>query len=54
MAKREYGHQLDAKGRPMVVETTLPRHLQGRSEYDTQTIVEGPLSRLFNRKKGKR
>nr|MDT0661923.1 hypothetical protein [Micromonospora sp. DSM 115978] len=54
MARREYGHEVGPDGRVRVVETTLPRHLRGLSEYDTTTIVEGPLTRLFSRKKGKR
>lgn len=53
MAK-QYGHRVGRNGRVEVVETTLPRHLRGHSEYSEGTFTEGPLSRLLNRKGRKR
>ncbi|WP_202902351.1 hypothetical protein [Salinispora pacifica] len=49
--KKEYGHQITKSGRVEVVETTLPRHLRGYDEYTTQTITEGPLTRLLTRRR---
>ncbi|MDM4720126.1 hypothetical protein QTQ03_26535 [Micromonospora sp. WMMA1363] len=48
--KRQYSHQISS-GRVEVVETTLPRHLRGYDEYTTQTITEGPLTRLLRRRR---
>lgn len=43
MAKREYSHGTDAKGRPVVIET--PKHLRGRSEYAVDTYTENQIAR---------
>ncbi|OJF09789.1 hypothetical protein [Couchioplanes caeruleus] len=45
MAKREYGHTRDKNGRVRVVETTLPKHLRGRSAYDSGTYTENQITR---------
>ncbi|MFI5935773.1 hypothetical protein [Actinoplanes sp. NPDC051494] len=52
MPKREYSHGTTSKGRPKVVETTQPRHRRGYDpEYDVVTFTEGPIARLFGRKR---
>ena len=52
MAKREYGHRVDPKGRVKVVDNTQPRHRRGYDpEYDVVTFTEGPIARLFGRKR---
>jgi hypothetical protein len=52
MSKREYGHIVDREGRPVVVETTQPRHRRGYDpERDGVTFTEGPIARLFGRKR---
>jgi hypothetical protein len=50
MAKKQYGHDFDKNGRPVVVETTLPRRLRGYDEYSTGTIREGLIRRLLTRR----
>ncbi len=47
---REYGHEL-RNGRPVVVETTLPRHLRGYDEYSVHSFTEGPIKRLLSRRR---
>lgn len=50
MPKRTYGHRVDSNGRAHVVDETLPKHLQGCSEWSEGTLVDGPLKRLFSKK----
>lgn len=50
MAKKVYGHtpgDVDANGKPVVRDETLPRRLQGQSPYATTTIKEGLFTRLI-------
>jgi hypothetical protein len=45
MPRREFGHTVDKSGRPKVIETTLPKHLRGRSEYAVDTYTENQIAR---------
>lgn len=51
MAKKEYGHRVSRTGRIEVVETSLPRHLRGYDEYSVHSFKEGPLKRLFSKRR---
>ncbi len=51
MGRKSYGHRIGRDGRPVVVETTLPRHLRGYDpDIDAHTFTEGPIKRLLSRK----
>ena len=42
---KTFGHKVDKKGRVVVVETTLPKRLRGRSEYAADTYTGHRITR---------
>jgi len=51
MAKT-YGHTVSRDGKVRVRNESLPRHLRGYDpEFDVVTFTEGPIKRLFGRKR---
>lgn len=54
MAKKTYGHAVDARGKIQAVDQSLPKHLRGTSENSEGTIKDSLRRRLLDRALGTR